>query len=424
MIQFANPSWLWALTGLLIPMAIHMLSRKEGKIIAIGSLRHLTETDTARFSSIRLNEVLLLVARCLLIILLVLLLAGTSVSLFEDSSEKWLLIDRGIEKEESLKSLIDSLSEEGYELHWLANGFPPAADSTSSFNMAGNYWAMADDLRKKENVDAVVISYNYLHKFKGNRVTMPENVRWITYDPAAQGDLLAKAISLSGDSLWVRTIESSSLLTRLQSEKNRSEKFGLADTEVDNNDTIRIAVYAEEKFDYDAKIIQACLSAVQASIPYHLEIVRKNVTDQDEQPWDWIVWLSEKKAPDSYDHSIIYRGCPGNALPMLISGWQANVVCSETRKTHGWVLTKRLTEDAAMDENLPVRLASIILSDKKTEFHQKEKRVLASAMMWSEKNSPADEANESTGRSIQSILAITLMLALIAERWLSFKRNQ
>src|SRR5687767_7801250 len=99
MIQFSNPMWLWGLSALLIPIGIHLLSRKEGKIINIGSVRHLRETDTARFSSIRLNEILLLVLRCLLLTLLVLLLAGTKVSVKGLSDRQWLVIEKDIEKE-------------------------------------------------------------------------------------------------------------------------------------------------------------------------------------------------------------------------------------------------------------------------------------------------------------------------------------
>ena len=63
--QSAQPIMLWALAGLSIPIAIHLLSRKEGKVIYLGSLRHLRETSTQQFRGIKLNEILLLVLRSL-----------------------------------------------------------------------------------------------------------------------------------------------------------------------------------------------------------------------------------------------------------------------------------------------------------------------------------------------------------------------
>jgi len=72
--QFKQPILLWALAGLIVPLAIHLLSRKEGQVIRLGSLRHLRETSTQQFRGIKLNEILLLALRSLLVILFVLLI--------------------------------------------------------------------------------------------------------------------------------------------------------------------------------------------------------------------------------------------------------------------------------------------------------------------------------------------------------------
>src|SRR5690606_31873789 len=95
MIQFLNPAWLWALLGMLVPIAIHLLSRKEGKVIPMGSTRFLSETSTSKFRSIKLNEVALLLLRCLLIALLVFFLAGVTIR--SSQREKWILIEPGLE---------------------------------------------------------------------------------------------------------------------------------------------------------------------------------------------------------------------------------------------------------------------------------------------------------------------------------------
>src|SRR5688572_16517864 len=100
---FSNPIWLWALTGIAIPIGIHLLNRKEGKIILIGSLRHLQESPTARFRHIRLNEILLLILRCLLLILIVMLLAGLQLASLNTENKKWLIVEKGIEKNEKIR---------------------------------------------------------------------------------------------------------------------------------------------------------------------------------------------------------------------------------------------------------------------------------------------------------------------------------
>src|ERR1700712_798811 len=99
MIQFLHPAFLWGLSAIAIPVAIHLLSLKEGKVILIGSLRHFTGSPAKNSKSIRLNELLLLTLRILIIIWLVALLAGIYLTARFTSPKKWLLIEKGIEKE-------------------------------------------------------------------------------------------------------------------------------------------------------------------------------------------------------------------------------------------------------------------------------------------------------------------------------------
>ncbi|NND11568.1 MAG: hypothetical protein HKN96_10170, partial [Flavobacteriaceae bacterium] len=72
---FLYPSYLWALLGLIVPLAIHLWSKKEGKTIKIGSIKLLSEADSKQSRSIKLNEYWLLLLRMLSVALLVFILA-------------------------------------------------------------------------------------------------------------------------------------------------------------------------------------------------------------------------------------------------------------------------------------------------------------------------------------------------------------
>ena len=52
-------------------------------------------------------------------------------------------------------------------------------------------------------MQAVVLSYNYAEGFKGKRASLPENVKWISKNPAPI-EFVLNAIRLSNDSLVVR----------------------------------------------------------------------------------------------------------------------------------------------------------------------------------------------------------------------------
>src|SRR5258707_10816615 len=126
--MFGNPAYLFALAGLVIPVVIHFLSRKEGKVIKLGSVRHVVETSTQQFKGIKLNEIILLLLRCAMVTVFSLLLSGLRCSY--QGKEKWTIVEKGLAGLPHLQSVLDSLKNDGYSLRLLANGFPDLKDSS------------------------------------------------------------------------------------------------------------------------------------------------------------------------------------------------------------------------------------------------------------------------------------------------------
>ncbi|MEQ9166083.1 MAG: BatA domain-containing protein, partial [Fulvivirga sp.] len=58
--NFANSTYLFALLGFLIPIAIHLWNKKEAKVIKVGSIQFVPTQDSNQSKSIQLNEVFLL----------------------------------------------------------------------------------------------------------------------------------------------------------------------------------------------------------------------------------------------------------------------------------------------------------------------------------------------------------------------------
>src|SRR4030095_14398281 len=108
-----NPIWLWGLTGLALPIAIHLLSRKDVRVIRIGSLRHLENAITRQAIRIRLHAYGLLALRCLIVTLITLLLAGLYFT-GDTKDVRWLLIESGLEQSAHWRIVIDSLQAAGY----------------------------------------------------------------------------------------------------------------------------------------------------------------------------------------------------------------------------------------------------------------------------------------------------------------------
>ncbi|HZX73756.1 MAG TPA: BatA domain-containing protein, partial [Cyclobacteriaceae bacterium] len=135
---FANPSWLWGLSALLIPITIHLLSRKEGKVIPVGSLRYLKDANTQQFKSLRLNEVILLLLRCLLFSLVILFISGLQMA--QNNNLKWVLVEERLKDDSRATSVSDSLINQGYELHYLTSQLAVEGKLPSSTS----YWALAE----------------------------------------------------------------------------------------------------------------------------------------------------------------------------------------------------------------------------------------------------------------------------------------
>ena len=108
--SFANPTYLWAFLGLLVPIAIHLWSNKEGKVIKVGSIKFLENSESSQSKSIKLNEYLLLFLRLLLLSLLVLILAEPQIHQNSKKSSLTYLIEPSLLKNNMVKSVIDNVN--------------------------------------------------------------------------------------------------------------------------------------------------------------------------------------------------------------------------------------------------------------------------------------------------------------------------
>ncbi len=72
--MFLQPYMLWGMLAVAMPVAIHFWYQKKGKTIEWAAMRWLGEQTTLQHRGLRLNEVWLMLLRCLLVALIVLIL--------------------------------------------------------------------------------------------------------------------------------------------------------------------------------------------------------------------------------------------------------------------------------------------------------------------------------------------------------------
>ncbi len=408
--QFGNAIWLWGLAGLIIPIGIHLLSRKAGSIIKFGSVRHLEDTSTRQFKSIRLNELLLLALRCLFIILLVFLLARLHFN--QRQKNEWVLIEPGLQYEPRYALFLDSLKRSGFEIKALTPGFPDPDDADAG---KVDYWSLVNDMSAASQV--IVISYNYIEGFKGKRIGLPDHVRWLSGEPDSIRYAL-EAFELAGDSVALRIGKSDPKRTSYRSYNTvKSQSDSL---QIENADTISVAVVFDRSHKHDKDIVVAGLAAVDKASPHKIIVEAMQMEDFPSAiEHTWMIWLSQK-SPPVYNKNFIRLEEKFISHELF---WQM----PSSGSNEAWLLTQRLNEEVALHANLPVQLALILLPAgiDRDRIRSRDKRVLPDKLRWStdSKNSTSVPAAADT-RWSEKILMIALLVILFFERVLALKRNQ
>jgi hypothetical protein len=406
---FTQPNFLWALAGIVVPVAIHLLSRKEGKVIKVGSLRHMVETNTSRFKSLRLNEIWLLIARCMMIAWLALFLSGASCnSSVTRSTTRWLVIESGIEKEIAMKSFIDSLATSGFELRYLAEGFP--SDPPSDPLHVPDYWRLAEDLGSMANHDIVVVSYNRVNGFKLNRPGHPGNVRWIPLNPPDK-EFVVQATRMNNDMVAVRTGHSAAggtaLTTREMVHGNKKwiRMQGYADSVmIDPRDTISVVIMSDEAHENEVRVLRASLKA--------LEMIPQVFVEETDSETDWVFWFRDDNPSEPISsNTVLIR--PGEQ-----QDWFVQQSSSE------WHLTRKLTANDALKDHFTIALAGLFAGTSETERLQaNDVSALPEPMTWSSMPGLASSVETNTSRDLSKIIVILFMLTWITERTLAIRRK-
>lgn len=391
MMQLTQSVWLWGLMALALPIAIHLLSRKEGRVVPVGSLRHLRETTSQQFRGIKLNEFLLLALRSMLIVLFVLLLAG----LFWKNTERqnWVVVDRSLLQNKQAMALADSLTGKGYEWRWLEPEFPQR-DKTGATPTSN--WQLIEQLHRQHLQHGVVLSSALVTTFTGEQKSLGLHIDWHVFElPSHKTNLYAVE---KGDNKFIRTILSSATRTQFI-----TDTVSVLPDSLLQPSPIKVALVAQKGFEEDARIVNAALKSIASGLPVLLEV------KQEQTDADWLIWLSEDAIPQTAAQVIGIKPTPSSQLLLQRSHTQ-------------WQLSKRLTVDVAVQNNFTIQLAKLITKDviNPEVITALDTRVLPEAVF---------RKTEVTAASIVDTefnipLLILFLITLVAERVIAFVRKQ
>ena len=409
------------MTAMAIPIAIHLWNRKSGRIIKVGSVKFLQESESSSYSSLRLTEVVLLLLRILLIILLSVIMAGAIfLSPNSTSNNKTILVDQELLNEPLYQQVFDSLEQ--FELHDL-----DMYSNTSNLD----YWQIIKNLSDRPGEEFIVYSSNPLKKFKGKKSAMPSNVEWI-HLPLSTKTFLVGALLSNRDSITVvlgnsddkrLIIDKFKLkysLLKPQFEVGEMEMFfdKTANKIVFKNDSISILpkpifkcqVVYEEGFKEDLKYIDAAFKAINAYDVCTVDVEYVQLTEYNEGNPDWCFWLSEEKPKG--DGKVILFDTESSTTSLL-----------QNQYTFKYRLNPRYSSIVQI-EKFPAAIIDLFLKDQfKNQLVKHDRRSVDNRQLFSEQTK--DEIVKAKNRvDLATILWPLFFMVLAVERILSTIRKQ
>ncbi|GAB3824490.1 hypothetical protein GCM10028895_32900 [Pontibacter rugosus] len=337
---FLAPYWLFAASAILIPIAIHLWNKQQGKTVKVGSLRWLEPSASKRWSSIKLNDVWLLMLRCLILILLAVALAQP-VWVHQPKVEGQKAIYVGPEllyssARASIQSMLDSLLQRGYTLHSYTSEFkqiPPKAweqlkshTQDSTLSNQSNYWSLMPALAERYSnpQDSVwLFTSDQQAYFTGTRPeALPENIRWIPVATTTTADWLQAAVKTAPDSLLllvghstregityspyrtsasaqsINLSENQSLKLRLKGDSILASTGNTSSQVKIQAEPLQVAILASKSQQAEVKYLRAALQAISSYTGQPINF------KTDTADADWLFWLQEEELPTSIKQTV------------------------------------------------------------------------------------------------------------------------
>lgn len=355
---FANPSYLWALLGLLVPLAIHLWSKKEAKTIKIGSIQLLDESNSRQSSSIQLNEWFLLLLRMLIVALLVLLMAGPQWRTKGDKNQVTYLVETSLADEASISTILDSLQDNS-PVFLLEETFPEWRTDMDYKNESElpNYWQLVQKMDSLSSDSIVVFTKALVEGIKSMRPTTQKKIHWVVMGPEETQDQPLMAVNHK-TGVELITASSSGKVTKIKKEvldegfEINNDSLRLLTEEqqtvpLKTLDTVQIHLYVAEGFEREEKYIEASFRALSTFLKQEI-VVQKEVEPTTDRA-DLNIWLGNGTINDLEGKWLVYQKDP-LAKQLITSGPRKNL----------FYLTSRLNPKNTVDQHLPEQLLRVL----------------------------------------------------------------
>jgi hypothetical protein len=427
---FQQPSYLWALLAIAIPIAIHLWSRKKVRTIKVGSTQYITETKSKQSNSIQLNEFWLLALRCLIIGTLVFILAEPHFSKTPTQADIAYVFEPSLLATEEGCSRFNQIPEEGRRL--LSEGFPEwqADDTNITVDEVPNYWQLAQQIDEIAADSIVVFTHAFAKAIKGKRPLLNKNINWIQVD--VQNPVSEPLVAIpKKDSVDILSVESdASKLAFAKSKISLSEiafnankdsieistERGLQLVAVQNQKALNLTIIYNKDEDAQRLYMEAAFRAIQKYTNRELKVNAIGSSENiNPDGIDYLVVLSDSDYPDVEMRSLIFQ--PDDLSPKLITPGNTPTVS---------FLTKRLSPQIVMEERFVEQLLEWMQLDQGLEkkIEALDKRAVSINELQTRVSAEKTSVKRTIEADMSAPLWIVLLLLIVGERLVASIRKQ
>ncbi|MHA7864042.1 BatA domain-containing protein [Flagellimonas marinaquae] len=364
---FANPTYLWALLGLLVPLAIHLWSKKEAKTVKIGSIQLLDESDSRQSSSIQLNEWLLMLLRMLILALIVLLMAGPQWRTKGNQKEITYLVEPSLANEPILTAILDSLQEDA-SVRLFKKGFPEWDLDTDyrSEQETPAYWQLAQRLDSLQSDSMVIFTKALVKGIKSKRPNTQKKIHWVVTEGEETQERPVMAFK-NADAVQLVTVSSHGGGTQIKkaliedgyqiTTAGDSLMLGEESTTtvpLRTKDTLQINLYFDEGFEREGQYVEASFRALSVYLRQPIQVQVKEEPSNERA--DLQIWFSEEPFKPS-DGKWLLMKSNMLAKQLIEPGLTPNI----------FHLTSRLNPKNTVEQRFTEQLLGILDVDKETK---------------------------------------------------------
>lgn len=433
--SFAQPSYLWALLGLLVPIAIHLWSKKEAKTIKIGSVQLLSESKSRQSSSIQLNEWWLLLLRMAIISLITLVMAKPQWQSKVNNSKLTYVIEPELAQNENFMARFTDL-QANQEIRLLQSGLPKndVEYANSQDFRSADYWSLASEMNALKTDSIIVFTHGYAKGLKGARPETNHDINWIVLDYAKNLEKPLLAYQTE-ESVTLFTASNSSVISKIAKKtieisdayqltsngdslqvSSSSSSLNSVKVPLIQQSALEVSLAYADSLSTDKRYIEAALSALSTYL--NREIKVESFLDSEllqNKEADLMIWLSTKPIPVSVGKTLIFKN-DSISNTLIIKGEDDDTFYISKRITTENAVSGRLTENLLdiLDVDEAVRelqanadIRSVTEADLKTNFIDN-------------KESKTHQASW----NLNPYLWIVLLVLLIVERFVAYKRKQ